>query len=122
MGNNLFKRIIRKLANRKITSEEYISMLQRRGIRVGEGTRIFDPEQTTIDVQNPHMLKIGNNVFSGMYAIILKGTTIGDNVIIGAGSVVNGRVESNSVYAGVPAKKMVLLNSLVTKRRKGWFF
>lgn len=36
MSNNLLKKIINKLTNHKITSEEYISILQRRGIRVGE--------------------------------------------------------------------------------------
>ena len=33
---------------------------------------------------------IGNNCFIGMNTVILKGTTIGDNVIIGAGSLVVG--------------------------------
>ena len=47
---------------------------------------------------------IGNNVFIGMNAIILMGTQIGDNVIIGAGSVVNGTIPSNVVVAGNPAK------------------
>jgi acetyltransferase-like isoleucine patch superfamily enzyme len=47
---------------------------------------------------------IGNNVFIGFNVTILLGTKIGDNVIIGAGSVVRGELNSNSVYAGVPAK------------------
>ena len=49
---------------------------------------------------------IGNNVFVGMNAIITRGVTIGDNVVIGAGSVVTKDCEPNSVYAGVPAKKV----------------
>lgn len=53
---------------------------------------------------------IGNNVFIGTYAIILMGADIGDNVIIGAGSVVAGKVESNSVYAGNPAKRICSLD------------
>lgn len=52
---------------------------------------------------------IGNNVFIGMHSTILKGTEIGDNVIIGAGSLVKGKIESDSVYAGVPAKKICSL-------------
>ena len=52
---------------------------------------------------------IGNNVFIGMGAIVLMGAEIGDNVIIGAGAVVSGKVESNSVYAGNPAKKVSTL-------------
>ena len=51
-------------------------------------------------------IKIGNNVFIGMRSIILPGSTIGDNVIIGAGSIVKGVLEPNAVYAGCPAKKI----------------
>lgn len=38
-----------------------------------------------------------------------NGAEIGDNVIIGAGSVVSGKIESNSVYAGNPAKRICSL-------------
>lgn len=61
---------------------------------------------------------IGNNCFIGMNSIILKGSTIGDNVIIGAGSVVSGRLESNSVYAGNPAKKIMTLEEFIKKREE----
>ncbi len=58
---------------------------------------------------------IGNNVFIGTHAIILIGADIGDNVIIGAGSVVTGKVESNSVYAGNPAKRICSLEEQYEK-------
>lgn len=51
-------------------------------------------------------INIGNNVWIGSHAIILPGVTIGNNSIIGAGSVVTKNVDENSVYAGVPAKKI----------------
>ena len=54
--------------------------------------------------------KLGNNIFVGMNSIILMGSEIGDNVIIGAGSIVRGKIESNSVYAGNPAKKICTLD------------
>lgn len=57
-------------------------------------------------------------MFIGMRSIILQGTNIGDNVIIGAGSVVSGRVESNSVYAGNPAKKICSLEDHKNKLAK----
>ena len=41
-----------------------------------------------------------------MHTTILKGTNIGDNVIIGANSLVNKSVDSFSIYGGVPAKKI----------------
>lgn len=52
---------------------------------------------------------IGNNVFIGMNAIILMGTQIGDNCIIGAGAVVNGRFDDNVVIAGNPARVICTL-------------
>jgi len=39
-----------------------------------------------------------------MGAILLPGTTIEDNVIIGAGSVVRGHIQSDFVYIGNPCK------------------
>lgn len=64
---------------------------------------------------------IGNNVFIGMNSVITKGADIGDNVIIGAGSVVSGKCESNSVYAGVPAKKIMTIDEYYKKREAAQF-
>ena len=47
---------------------------------------------------------IGDNVFIGASAIILKGTSIGSNSVVGAGSVVSGRFPENTILAGNPAK------------------
>lgn len=62
--------------------------------------------------------KIGNNVFFGMDCVVLMGADIGDNVIVGAGSVVSGKVESNSVYAGNPAKKLCTLDEHFNSNKK----
>lgn len=62
------------------------------------------PECADIDYFRP--ISIGNNVFIGANTTILAGTVIGDNVIVGAGSLVRGTLESNSVYAGVPIKRI----------------
>lgn len=61
-------------------------------------------------------VKIGNNCFIGYQTCILKGTTIGDNVIIGARSVVKGTVPSNTVWAGSPAKQICTLDEFYKKR------
>lgn len=61
---------------------------------------------------------IGNNVFLGWGCTVLAGSTIGDNVIIGANAVVSGRVESNSVYAGNPAKKIMSIEEYYERRFK----
>lgn len=47
---------------------------------------------------------IGNNVFIGAGTIVLCNTRIGSNVIVGANSLVSKDLPSNGVYAGNPAK------------------
>lgn len=47
--------------------------------------------------------RIGANCFIGCGAIILPGITIGDQVIVGAGSVVTKDIPSNSIVGGNPA-------------------
>lgn len=49
-------------------------------------------------------VKIGRNVWIGDKAAILSGVTIGDNVIIGANSVVTHDVPSNTIAGGIPAR------------------
>lgn len=47
---------------------------------------------------------IGNNCFIGARATILAGTSIGNNSIVGAGSVVTKDVPTNAVAVGTPAR------------------
>jgi acetyltransferase-like isoleucine patch superfamily enzyme len=49
-------------------------------------------------------VKIGDNVWIGMNAIVLKGVTIGENSIVAAGAVVTRDVPANTVVAGNPAR------------------
>lgn len=82
--------------------------------RIGANTKILDNDFHPVDPQlrlqcsNKNMgirpIEIGNNVFIGCNSIILKGTTIGDNTTIGAGSVVSGFIPANCVAAGNPAR------------------
>jgi len=58
-------------------------------------------------------IKIGNDVFIGTNCIILYNTTIGNNCIVGAGSVVRGQFPDGSVIVGNPAK--VIMRTSVQK-------
>lgn len=50
-------------------------------------------------------IKIGRNVFIGMNTILLGGIELGDNCIVGAGSIVTKSFrEPGSIIAGNPAK------------------
>lgn len=119
-------------------SDSYIDYLKNLGVKIGKGVEIYRPFNTTIDIQNPHMLRIGNNVqmtgpvtilthdyswsvIKAVYGEILgnqQETVIGDNVIIGANAVASGNVDSNSVYAGNPARKIMSLEEFKNKRMK----
>ena len=47
---------------------------------------------------------MGNNVWIGGNVCVLPGVTIGDNVVIGAGSVVTKDIPANCLVAGNPGK------------------
>lgn len=70
------------------------------------GVQVLSNMGYTKNADSFGQIKISNNVFIGRGAVILKGVTIGENVVIGAGSIVTKNCDSNSVYAGVPAKKI----------------
>ena len=55
-------------------------------------------------------IKIGNHVWIGAGATILKGVTVGDHAIIGGGSVVNKDVPPYAVVVGNPAKVVKYLD------------
>ncbi len=61
-------------------------------------------------------IKIGNNVFIGTHSTFLKGVTIGDDIIIGANSLVNKNCLMSGVYAGNPVKYICSLDEYLKKR------
>lgn len=63
-------------------------------------------------------IEIGNNVFIGAYAIILPGSVIEDNVIIGSNTIVKGHYYKNSVYAGNPSRKISTLDEFIKKHKE----
>ena len=55
-------------------------------------------------------ITIGNNVWLGGNVVILPGITIGDNCVIGAGSVVTKNIDANSIACGNPCKVIKKVN------------
>jgi acetyltransferase-like isoleucine patch superfamily enzyme len=75
---------------------------------IGHQTIIFDTDWHGIDghYAKEAPIRIGKHVWIGTRAIILKGVTIGDNAIVGAGSVVTKNVAENTIVAGNPARQI----------------
>lgn len=64
------------------------------------------------------LVKIGNNVFIGAGSIILPNVKIGNNVIIGAGSIVTKDIPDNSLVIGNPARVIGKVSDYIEKHKK----
>ncbi len=62
-------------------------------------------------------VKIGSNIYFGRDVTILKGVSIGDNCIIGLGSVVTKDIPSNSVAVGAPCRVVCSIEDYYEKRK-----
>ncbi|MBO7416885.1 MAG: acyltransferase [Bacteroidaceae bacterium] len=72
----------------------------------------------SIFVEKIGCIEIMNNVFVGSGCKILYNTRIGNNVIIGSGSLVNKDIPDNCVYAGVPARYICSFDEYVEKSER----
>ncbi len=64
----------------------------------------LDAEQRIAGYEAAYPIRVGNNVWFGGHVTVLPGVTIGDNVVIGAGSVVTRSIPSNTVAVGNPCR------------------
>lgn len=73
---------------------------------------IVDPElrKKPSALQYALPINIGNNVWIGAQSIVLPGVTVGDNTIIGAGSVVTRDLPANVVAVGNPCHVLRQVN------------
>ncbi len=79
---------------------------------VADRVMLIDFDHGVVEVERPIRLqgiykrdvRVGHNVWLGYGACILRGTTIGDNAIVGTSAVVTKEVPENAVVGGVPAR------------------
>ena len=84
-------------------------------IRTGDSHSIIDLESGT-RINDAKDVIIGDSVWVGANAVLLKGVNIGNNSIVGTGSVVSGSFIPNVVLAGIPAK--IVKNNVSWKRER----
>jgi acetyltransferase-like isoleucine patch superfamily enzyme len=72
-------------------------------IRTHDSHKIISLESNSI-TNNPKDVVLGKHVWVAQNVTILKGVTIGDNSVLGFGSIVTKDCGSNSVMTGIPAK------------------
>jgi acetyltransferase-like isoleucine patch superfamily enzyme len=75
-------------------------------VKCGANTLITDSDWHQEDLRSgpAKPIIIGNNVWLGVNAVVLKGVTIGENTVIGANSLVVKDIPANVIAAGNPCK------------------
>ena len=80
--------------------------------QIGPGVQILtadhprDPDTRRSGVEFGRPIRIGRNIWIGGGALIMPGVTIGDDAIIGAGSVVTRNVPDGATAVGIPARAL----------------
>ncbi len=77
-----------------------------REARIAFGVRVLDADLHDLDRETPERIapvEIGDRVWLGADALVLRGVTIGDDVVVAAGSVVTRDLPSRCLAVGAPA-------------------
>lgn len=112
-GNNYSKITI---GDNTIISREVMLLTHDYSITAGLASigKKIDRHQGELYFSSP--ITIGDNCFIGARASLLPGTSLGDNVIVGAGAVVKGEIPENSIVVGNPAKVIGTTSDWVIKQ------
>jgi len=72
------------------------------------GNHRFEQRDLPVRVQGfeGEPIMIGRNAWLGSHVVVLPGVTIGDNAVVGAGSVVTSSISAAEIWAGVPARRI----------------
>ncbi len=77
------------------------------------GTLILRKDVPDLEITAP--IRVGNNVYFGVRSIIMPGVSIGNRVIVGAGSIVTKDIPDNSVCVGSPARVIKSVDDYLDK-------
>lgn len=130
-----------------VLNESEVDRYRRQGCSIGENTKLYNVEidvgfkhlvsigkdccithstilahdastQASLHYTKLRRVKIGNNVYIGYHCLILPGVEIGDDCVIGAGSIVTRDIPGNSVAVGVPARVIGTYRDFVNKNQE----
>ncbi|MGV1055918.1 sugar O-acetyltransferase [Clostridium perfringens] len=79
-------------------------------VTLSAGTHPIHPELRSKQAQYNIPIHIGNNVWIGANSVILPGVNIGDNSVIGAGTIVTKDIPSNVIAVGNPCRVLREIN------------
>jgi acetyltransferase-like isoleucine patch superfamily enzyme len=84
----------------------FVKIELKENVRCGANTLITDSDWHTDDLRSGEAspILIENNVWLGEGVKVLKGVTIGENSVIGAGSIVTKNIPANVIAAGNPCR------------------
>ena len=79
------------------------------------GTLLYRDKIPDLEITKP--ITLGDDVYVGNNVLFMPGSTVGSNVVIGAGAVVTKHIPNNSVAVGVPAKVIKTTDEYLEKIR-----
>jgi acetyltransferase-like isoleucine patch superfamily enzyme len=113
IGNNV------GISNSALICKEKITIAD--NVIIGGGCKIYDSDFHSLDfdirmsredIPKKAEVVIKNGAFIGGHSIILKGVTIGEKSIVGAGSVITKDIPDGEIWAGNPARYIKKINLL----------